>query len=464
MSTLIKDGRIVTASDDYVGDVYVQDGRVALIGATLDVEADEVIDAAGRYVLPGMVDPHTHYENPFHDTVSCDDFTDGTLSAACGGTTTTVHFAIQQPGQTLAQTIEFWNAKLAAHPPFGDVGFHVAITDLSDPGALDDLRGMPQRGITTFKLFMAYKSEGVGVDDETLFRVMQVAAEIDALVMVHAENGSVIEVLREQAVARGELAPIDHARTRPPVTEAEAVNRAIMLAEIAGASLYVVHVSCVEAIAPIRAARSRGTRVWGETCAQYLLTDESSLELPNFEGAKFLFTPPPRHARDREALWHALATGALSVVSSDHSPHPWAEQKALGHDDFRKIPNGAPGVEDRLRLLHHFGVNEGRLTMQELVSLLSTTPARLFGLYPRKGTLAVGSDADIVVFDPQREFELSVNTHHSKTDYNLYEGTRVMGTPELVLIRGRVVVRDNEPVGEAGYGEFLHRRPFEPPH
>jgi dihydropyrimidinase len=458
MSLLIQGGRVITATDDYEADVLVRDGRIVAIGRDLGVRADEVIPAAGRYVLPGMVDPHTHFENPFHDTVSCDDFTQGTTSAAFGGTTTVVQFALQQPGQSVRETLAYWHEKLERNKPVVDVGFHVGISDLSRPGDLDVLAELPGEGISSFKMFMAYKREGVGVDDELLFSVMQVAAAAGAIVMVHAENGSVIEVLRRQALARGETAPRYHATTRPPATEGEAVARAITFADLAGAALYVVHVSCAEALDPIAEARMRGLRVWGETCAQYLLTEESGLSRP--DGEKFMFTPPPRDPANWDHLWRGLATGGLSVVSSDHSPHHHAQQVEFGKVDFTRIPNGVPGVEDRLFLIHEFGVRGGRFGLRDMVRMLSTAPAQLFGLYPRKGTLAVGSDADIVVFDPEAEHALSAATHHTQTDYNLYEGTRVTGKPEVVLVRGKVVVRGDELVAEPGHGQFVKRAPF----
>jgi dihydropyrimidinase len=456
MSTLIRGGRVVTASDDYVADILVEDGRVATIGAALDVGADRVIDARGRWVLPGLVDPHTHFETPSYGTVGCDDFTAGTTSAAFGGTTTVIHFAQQAPGQGIADALDDWRGRLEAHPPLVDVGFHLIIKDLTVPRALEELARLPGAGVPSFKLFMAYKGESM-VDDETLFRAMQVAAEAGAMVLVHAENGSVIDVLREQAAARGELTPEHHAATRPPLTEAEATNRAIYLAAIAGAPLYVVHVSCAEALEPVARARAAGQRVWAETCTQYLFTERGDLARPDFEGAKFVFTPPPRRPSDWERLWDALRRDVLSAVSSDHAPFRWQGQKTLGKDDFRKIPNGAPGVEHRLQMVHQAGVREGRISPHRMVQLLSTNPARLFGLFPRKGTIAVGSDADLVVFDPEREIVLSAAGHHSNSDYSLYEGRRVTGSPEVVLVRGQVVVEEGELRAAPGAGEFLAR-------
>lgn len=462
MSVLIKGGRIITAADDYIGDVLVDAGVIRQIGRSLETRADEIIDAAGKYIFPGMIDPHTHFETPSFGTVGCDDFTVGTVSAAFGGNTCVVHFAQQERGEGIAAALSRWQGVLRDHPPVVDVGFHMILKDLDVPHAIDELAELPGQGVPSFKLFMAYKGEMM-VDDETLFRTMQVAARTRALVMVHAENGGVIEVLRRDAIARGDLTPEYHARTRPPLAEAEATNRAIMLARLADAPLYVVHVSCQEAIEPIRRARAEGALVWGETCTQYLFIEESLLALPDFEGAKYVFTPPPRSKENWEPLWRALATDTLSAISSDHAPYRWHDQKTIGSEDFTRIPNGAPGVENRLQMIHHFGVRKGRLSLQRMVQLLSTFPAQLFGLYPRKGTIAVGSDADLVVFDPNHEVVLSASTHHSKTDYNLYEGTRVVGSPAVVMVRGQVVVNGDQLLVGPGHGRFVRRDLFVPP-
>jgi dihydropyrimidinase len=338
----------------------------------------------------------------------------------------------------------------------------MAITDLHDGGRLEDVARVPDEGVTSYKLFMAYKG-AIMVDDETLFRTMQVAARTGALVMVHAENGDAIDVLVKQALAEGKTEPRWHAATRPPETEAEATNRAIKLAHIAGCPLYVVHVSCQESAEPIAIARSRGWRTWGETCTQYLFIDETRLEEPDFAGAKYVYTPPPRAAVNHEHLWTALQTGVLSVVSTDHCPFRWRDQKTLGRDDFSKIPNGGPGIENRLHMLHHFGVRQGRLTMNQLVDLCCTQPARLFGLFPRKGTIAAGADADIVVWDSEKPLTLSAATHHSNVDYNLFEGTEVIGAPEVVLVRGQVIVDHDELVASPGAGQFLRRARFGEP-
>src|ERR671935_1394954 len=459
MSVLIRGGRVITAADDYIGDVFVDNGTVSLIGESLDVAADKVIDASGKYVIPGAIDPHTHIELPFGGTVTCDDFTSGTVSAAFGGTTSLVDFCFQMPGQTFAEALETWHEKIERCPPLIDVGFHMAITDLKDGGTLEDLAKVPDEGVTSYKLFMAYKG-AVMVDDETLFRVMHVAADTGALVMVHAEHGDSIDVLVKQALARGETEPRYHALTRPPETEGEATNRAIQLARVAGCRLYVVHVSCQEAIEPIALAREKGWDVWGETCTQYFFIDNTFLEQPNFEGAKYVYTPPPRAQENQEVLWHAVRSDILSVISTDHCAFLWDGQKTLGRDDFSKIPNGGPGLENRLHMIHEFGVRAGRISLNRMVELLATNPAKLFGLYPRKGTIAPGSDADVVIFDPEKRHLLSAATHHSKVDYNLYEGIEVTGSPEIVLLRGNVLVENGELVAEPGVGEFVERAAF----
>jgi dihydropyrimidinase len=458
MSVLIKGGRIVTAADDYVADIYVEDETVTLIGDSLDPQADKVIDATGKYVLPGGVDPHTHLDMPFGGTVTIDDVESGQISAAFGGTTTHVDFIIQPPGKSFSEAFEEWKAKANGKQVI-DMGYHMAVTDLKEGGTLEELATLPDQGITSYKLFMAYKG-ALMVDDETLFRVMQVAAETGALVMVHAENGDAIDVLVKEALAAGNTEPKFHALTRPPETEGEATNRAIQLARVAGCKLYVVHVSCRESVEPIELAREKGWDVWGETCTQYFFVDYSFLERPDFEGAKYVYTPPPRAKENHQVLWRAVENDVLSVISTDHCAFLWDGQKTLGRDDFSKIPNGAPGLENRLQMIHEFGVRAGRISLNRMVELLSTNPARYFGLYPRKGTIAVGSDADLVVFDPERKVTISAATHHSKSDYNLFEGTEVTGAPQVVLLRGRVLVEGDELVGQPGIGEFIRRACF----
>ena len=458
MSVLIKGGRLVTASDSTDADVYVEGEQVALVGRSLEVDADIVIDATGKLVLPGAIDPHTHLDMPFGGTVTIDDVTSGQTAAAFGGTTCHVDFCIQGHGQSFAEALAGWHQKREGRAII-DNGFHIAVTDLKDGGSLEELATLPDQGVTSYKLFMAYKG-ALMVDDETLFRTMQVAAETGALVMVHAENGDAIDVLVQEALAAGNTAPIYHALTRPPELEGEATNRAIQLARIAGAPLYVVHVTCKEAVDPIARARAAGWDVWGETCTQYFFIDQTFLERPGFEGAKFVYSPPARAKANQDVLWDAVRTDALSAISTDHCAFLWDGQKTMGKDDFTKIPNGAPGLEERLRMIHHFGVREGRITLNRMVDLLATGPARLFGLYPRKGTIAPGSDADIVIFDPNRKKTITAAEQHSKSDYNLYEGTEVTGDVDVTLIRGTVVVQDGELKVEPGFGQFVQRARF----
>jgi dihydropyrimidinase len=457
-SVLIKGGRVITAADDYVGDVFVEDERISLIGESLDLDADKVIDASGKYVLPGGVDPHTHLDMPFGGTVTIDDVESGQTAAAFGGTTCHVDFVIQPQGSTFAAALDEWRAKADGKQVI-DMGYHMAVTDLREGGTLEELASLPDQGVTSYKLFMAYKG-ALMVDDETLFRTMEVAAETGALVMVHAENGDAIDVLVKQALAEGKTEPRYHALTRPPETEGEATNRAIQLSRVAGSPLYVVHVSCQEAVEPIGIAREKGWDVWGETCTQYFFVDYTFLERPNFEGAKYVYTPPPRDKANQDVLWNAVRSDILSAISTDHCAFNWDGQKTLGKDDFSKIPNGGPGLENRLHMIHEFGARTGRISLNRMVELLSTSPAKLFGLYPRKGTIAVGSDADIVVFDPERKVTITAADHHSRVDYNLYEGTEVTGSPEVVLLRGNVLVENDELAASPGIGQYVARAKF----
>jgi dihydropyrimidinase len=380
-------------------------------------------------------------------------------AAAFGGTTSLVDFCMQAPGTPFPQALENYFEKIERCKPVIDVGFHIGVTDLEGGGGLEALAKLPDEGITSYKLFMAYKG-AVMVDDETLFRTMETAAETGALVMVHAENGDAIDLIVKRAVAEGKKEPIWHARTRPMETEAEATNRAVQLARVAGCPLYVVHVSCQPSVEPIALAREKGWDVWGETCTQYLFIDDTALEQPGFEGAKYVYTPPPRPKEQQESLWKALGADVLSVVSTDHCPFNWPEQKGINGQEFQVIPNGGPGIENRLHMLHHFGVREGRISMNRFVELVSTNVAKRFGLYPRKGTIAVGSDADIVVFDPEKKLTITAANQHSKTDYNLYEGTEVTGSPEVVLLRGHVLVEGDELVASPGIGQYVARAKF----
>ena len=458
MSVLIRNGRIITAADDYVADIFIGNEHISLIGESLDVEADHVIDAEDKYVLPGGVDVHTHMDTYFGGTTTADNHYDGTVSGAFGGTTTIVDFAVQYPGESFAEGLANWHAKLETNKPVIDVGFHLIVTDLESGGSLEDLAKLPDEGVTSYKLFMAYKGTDFYSDDEAIFKTMKVAAANGSLVMIHAENADAIDVLVKEALAQGNTAPKYHSLSRPPETEGEATNRAIQLARIARCPVYIVHVSCKDAIDPIQRAREAGWDVWGETCTQYLRVDFSKMDQPGFEGAKYVYTPPPRDQQHVEACWEAIRTDALSAVSTDHAPFNFVGQKDMaGKDDFSKIPNGPPGIEERLKLLHEFGVRAGRFDLNRLVQLWATNPAKIFGLYPRKGTIAVGSDGDLVIFDPEKKQTISVETHHSTCDYNLFEGTEVTGVPETVLVRGRVIVDNGELVAQPGAGQFIAR-------
>ncbi|MEN9938840.1 MAG: hypothetical protein RLZZ387_5419 [Chloroflexota bacterium] len=463
MSTLITGGTVVTAADTFVADVLIEGETIAAVGRGL--RGDTVIDAAGTYVIPGGIDVHTHLDMPFGGTVSSDDFFTGHRAAAFGGTTMHIDFAIQPKGATLRETLDMWHAKARGNAAI-DYGFHVAITDLTD-GILDEMPSCAEQGVPSMKLFMAYKG-ALQVDDTTLFRAMQQAARSDLLIMVHAENGDAIDVLITQAVAAGNLAPKYHALTRPPELEAEATTRAIRLAEVAGCNLYVVHVTNGAAADAIRQARARGSmNIHGETCTQYFFFTKDDLAREGFEGAKWVCSPPFREASDHAALWQAVGDGALQVVSTDHCPF-WFEGgvagrkagKELGRESFAAIPNGCPGIEERMMLLFTHGVRAGRISLNRWVELTATTPAKLFGCYPQKGMIAPGADADIVLWDPEARRTLSAETQHQQTDYTLYEGWEVTGAPRAVLSRGRVLVEGGVWKGEQGAGRFVHRRPF----
>src|SRR3954453_3288809 len=458
MSILIRGGRVVTAADDYVADVLIEGEHIALIGTELDVAADRVIDAAGKYVLPGCIDPHTHLDMPFGGTVTIDDVESGQISAAFGGTTCHVDFIIQPQGATFAQAFDEWRSK-ANGKQMIDMGYHMAITDLENGGTLEELASLPDQGITSYKLFMAYKG-ALMVDDATLYRAMEVASKSGALVMVHAENGDVVDLLVREALAAGNTEPLYHALTRPPEAEGEATNRAIQLAHLAGAPLYVVHVTCRGGVEPVAAARQKGWDVWGETCTQYFFKSLDDISKPNFEGAKYVYSPPVRDASNHDVLWNAVRTDALSAISTDHCAFLWDGQKTLGKDDFSKIPNGGPGLENRPHMIHEFGARAGRISLNRMVELLATSPAKLFGLYPKKGTVAVGSDADLVIFDPERKHTITAAGQHSKTDYNLYEGIEVTGMPEIVLLRGNVLVENDALVASPGIGRYVPRARF----
>lgn len=455
---LIRGGLVVTAAEEAYADVLVDGERVVALAAPEVAEswvqgADTVLDATGKYVIPGGVDAHTHMEMPFGGTVASDTFETGTRAAAFGGTTTIVDFAIQRVGGTLREGLDAWHAKAEGNCAI-DYAFHMILADIGD-GTLKEMDQLVAEGVTSFKMFMAYPGV-LYSDDGRILRAMQRAAENGALPMMHAENGIAIDVLIEQALQAGRTDPRVHGEVRRALLEAEATHRAIQLARVAGSPLYVVHVSAAEAVAELTAARDLGLNVFGETCPQYLFLSTDDLARPDFEGAKYVCSTPLRPVEHQAALWRGLRGNDLSVVSTDHCPFCFVGQKDLGRGDFSKIPNGLPGVENRMDLLHQ-AVLDGHISRRRWIELACATPARMFGLYPRKGTIAPGADADLVVYDPAAEQTVSARTHHMNVDYSAYEGRRLTGRAETVVSRGKVVVASGEYRGHAGHGAFVAR-------
>lgn len=457
MSTLIKNGRIITAEQDYTADIFIERETVTTIGTNLTMNADRVIDAKGKYVIPGGIDVHTHLDMPFGGTFSSDDFETGTKAAAFGGTTSLIDFAVQSKGMRMQEALDTWHKKAEGKACI-DYGFHMIITDLPD-SFLPDMDTMVREGITSFKLFMAYPGV-LMVDDATIFKAMQRASKNGALICMHAENGNVIDIIVKQAVAEGKTAPLYHGLTRPTTAEAEATHRTIALGEMAHVPVYIVHLSCDDALQVVHRARDRGLPAYAETCVQYLFLSIDDLARPGFEGAKFVFTPPLREKWNQDKLWGGLKDDTLKVVSTDHCPFNFKGQKDLGREVFTKIPNGGPGIENRMQLMFEGGVNQKRISLNRFVEVTSTAPAKMFGMYPRKGTIAVGSDADIVVWDPSAEHTISASTHHMRVDYSMYEGMKVRGNAETVLSRGEVIVDMGKWLGRKGRGCFIKRDAF----
>jgi dihydropyrimidinase len=451
---LIRNGIVITATDLYEGDVFVDGEKIVAIGSSLQMNADRIIDAQRKYVLPGGIDVHTHLDMPFGGTTSADDFESGTIAAAHGGTTSIVDFAIQYKGQTLHHAWETWMKKADGKAVI-DYGFHMIITDLSDQ-VENEMDALVRQGVTSFKLFMAYPGVFM-LDDASIFRALLRTGRNGGTICMHAENGGVIDVLVKNALAEGKTAPRYHALTRPARAEGEATHRAIALAEMADVPIYIVHLSASEALDMVTEARDRGLPAFAETCPQYLFLSYDNYEEPGFEGAKYVMSPPLRPRETQERLWRGLAFNDLQAISTDHCPFCMKEQKTLGKDDFSKIPNGAPGIETRMSLVYDGGVRTGRISLNRFVELTSTSPAKIFGLFPRKGTIAPGSDADIVIFDPEKKTRLSQKTLHMKVDYNPYEGREVVGVTDTVISRGRVIIDRGKFVGRAGSGAFIKR-------
>jgi dihydropyrimidinase len=456
--TLIKNGIVVTATETMKADVLVEDERVASIGLSIDAEADKVIDASNRYVMPGGVDPHTHMDLPFGGSFCSDDFGTGTRAAAFGGTTTIVDFALQGTGEGLRPGLDLWHQK--AEKACTDFGFHMIVKEVNDQ-VLTEMDQLVGEGVTSFKLFMAYPGVFM-VDDASIFRAMQRASDSGALIMMHAENGGPIDVLVQQYLAEGKTDPINHALTRPSSMEGEAVHRVFKLSELARSPAYIVHLSSRDALDAVREARDRGLPAYAETCPQYLYLSQEDMARPGFEGAKFVCSPPLRPKDHQEDLWSGLRQGDLQLVATDHAPFNYKGQKDLGMANFAKIPNGLPSVEDRFTLIFQ-GVHDGRIGLNRFVDLVATAPAKMFGLYPRKGTIAPGSDADIVVFDPEHERVISAESHHMNVDYSAFEGRSVRGLPEVVMQRGSILVEDGKFHGREGQGRFIPRSRFQAP-
>ena len=452
---LFSGGTVVAADGSYKADVLVEDEKIVAVGTGLDADGAEEVDATGKLVMPGFIDAHTHMDMPFGGTMAADDWATGTEAAAAGGTTTIIDFALQEEGGTLAGAFETWTEK-SRDKAVIDYSFHVAITDLRDD-IKAELPSLAERGVASVKIFMAYKGTPLYTEDEDLFEALQLSKDAGVLVMVHAENGDAVAKLQEQALSRGDVEPRFHALTRPEAVEAEATNRAIRLAEVAGAPILVVHVSCAPALEAIHLAHERGQTVYAETCPQYFAFEYEDLAREGFEGAKYVCSPPLRDPSNRPALWNGLKFGDLQIFGSDHCAFNYEGQKELGKDDFTKIPNGLPGAEERAMTLWTLGVREGKLSENQFVAVLATNQARIYGAYPRKGTLVPGADADVVLWDPELEIMATAENRHGNVDYTPYEGMSFHGGPAAVYVRGNLVYKDGEVVGERGSGRFIER-------
>jgi dihydropyrimidinase len=456
MGVLIKNGKIVTALDQWVGDIYCHDGKIAALGVGLDKgSSDEVVDASGQFVFPGGLDPHVHMELPFMGTVSADDFETGTAAGIAGGTTSIIDFVIPNRGEDPMEALAAWREK--ATKSVADYGLHMCLTWWGDKTAEWIRRCVQEEGIPSFKIFLAYRG-AIGVDDAELVNIMRAAADLDALIMVHAEHGEMVVDLQNRLIAEGKHDPIHHALSRPAPVEGEATARAIMIGRMTGTKVYIVHMTCYQAVRAVAEARERGQKVYGETCPQYLLLDQSVYEKPDFEGAAYVMSPPIRPLGHQEPLWAALQSGILQVVGSDHCPFNQIGQKEMGRDDFRKIPNGAAGIEHRMSLLYTHGVLGGKIDLNQFVNITSTQAAKIFNLYPRKGSITVGADADLVVWDPDGTQTISAKTHHHKCDRSIYEGFEVWGIPSTVVVNGQIQFKKGDLRVERGAGRYLERR------
>ncbi|WP_299277925.1 dihydropyrimidinase [uncultured Psychroserpens sp.] len=453
MSILIKNGRVVTASETYIADVYTEDEKIVAIGKDLNYQADKVIDATNKLVFPGGIDPHVHLDMPFMGTYSSDDYETGTRAALHGGTTMVIDFILQTQGDTLHNALKTWQQK-SNGKAIGDYSYHMAVTDFNTNVAKEVIDMIENEGISSFKTFMAYKG-ALMIDDGQMVQLMKVVKKHGGLVTVHATNGDMIDSLIAKNRAQGNLSPLYHYLSQPEVTEAEASARFADMLNYTGCPGYIVHMTCEGALNAVRKATQRNQKVFVETCTQYLMLDASLYE-NDFEGAKWVMSPPLREKKDQEALWSGINQGLVQVVGTDHCPFMW-EQKKMGKDDFSKIPNGHPAIEHRMELLFSEGVHKEKISLTKYVEVSSTNAAKIFGMYPRKGTIAIGSDADIVIFDPKKEHTISVETHHMNCDYSSYEGQKVTGKTETVILRGQVAIENEECLLSAGHGQFIPR-------
>lgn len=456
MSILIKNGRIITADSDGYGDIYIEGEKIVAIGKDLPYVADKIIEAKDRLVFPGGIDPHVHLDMPFMGTSSSDDYTTGTRAALHGGTTMVIDFILQTQGDTLHNALTAWQNR-SNGKAIGDYSYHMAVTDFNEDVAKEVVDMITKEGITSFKTFMAYKG-ALMIDDGQMLQLMKIVKEHGGIVTVHATNGDVIDSLIAKNKAEGNLAPIYHYKSQPEVTESEASGRFADMLHYTGCRGYIVHMTCEGALNAIRKANQRNQKVHIETCSQYLVLDASLYE-DNYEGAKWVMSPPLREKKDQVALWSGIEQGLVEVVGTDHCPFMW-EQKKMGINDFSKIPNGHPAIEHRMELMYSEGVRKGKLSLNKFVEVTSTNAAKIFGMFPRKGSLSIGADADIVIFDPKKEHTISVDTHHMNVDYSAYEGWKLTGKTETVILRGQIAIENEACKLEPGYGEFISRSPI----
>jgi dihydropyrimidinase len=452
MSILIKNGRIITASEDYVANIFIEGEKINAIGKDLQVNATETLDASGMLVFPGGIDPHVHLDMPFMGTYSSDNYESGTRAALFGGTTMVIDFILQKQGNSLQSALDEWRSRSDGNC-VGDYSFHIAVTDFNDETKKEIKHFIEEEGITSFKTFMAYKG-ALMIDDRQMIGLMEEVKKQGGLVTVHATNGDMIDYLIAKHRTEGKLSPLYHYLSQPEVTESEASERFADMADYTGCPGYIVHLTCEGALNAVRNATRRNQNVLVETCIQYLTIDASLYERE--DGAKWVMSPPLREKKDQETLWAGINQGLVKVVATDHCPFKW-EQKEMGKDDFSKIPNGHPAIEHRMELLYSEGVNKGKITLNKYVEVACTNPAKIFGMFPRKGTIGINSDADLVIFDPNEKHSISASSHHMNVDYSAYEGWELTGKIKTVLLRGKLAVKDNKCILEKGYGQFIKR-------